>query len=177
MGIDRLNEALRWQAKELDREHDQILARVKSQVGVTESFESSLATTLRHNSADAASHKTLLTLGLHAAFCSVYVRAQTHTCVFVCALVAACLCVPVATSDTKHMQRWHTHTHARARTHTHTHRAPMPGIRAAAKWGHSGAGQNARTGRETPGHISKAADAGTECKEQGRHHDKRCRSH
>ena len=96
MGCGRLNEALRWQAKELDREHDQILARVKSQVGVTESFESSLATTLRHNSADAASHKTLLTLGLHAAFCSVYVRA----CMCVC--MRACRRLPVRSLGSGH---------------------------------------------------------------------------
>ena len=117
MGCGRLNEALRWQAKELDREHDQILARVKSQVGVTESFESSLATTLRHNSADAPSHKTLLTLGLHAPFCSVYVRA----CMCVC--VRACRRLPVRSGRCIRESIWNdgTRTHTRAHAHTHTH--------------------------------------------------------
>ena len=110
-----MNEALRWQAKELDREHAQILARVKSQVGVTESFESSLATTLRHNSADAASHKTLLTLGLHAAFCSVYVRA----CMCVC--MRACRRLPVRSGRCIRESIWNDGTRTRARAHTHTH--------------------------------------------------------
>ena len=117
MGIDRLNEALRWQAKELDREHDQILARVKSQVGVTESFETSLATTLRHNSADAPSHKTLLTLGLDAAFVSVCV---CPCCL--CACMRACRRLPVRSGRCirESICNDGTHTHARARTHTHT---------------------------------------------------------